>query len=110
MNYSNIVVFITVPSRESGEKISHALVKDKLAACVNIIPGIFSIYQWNGNIESDNELLLISKSRTALFDKIVTTVRKHHPYDVPEVIALPIIAGSDDYMAWIDESTSEKDV
>ena len=109
MNYSHIVVLITVPSREFSEEISHALVKDQLAACVNIIPGIFSIYQWKGGIESDNEFLLIAKSRTALLDKIVATVKKFHPYDVPEVIALPIIAGSDDYMAWIDESTSENE-
>jgi len=109
MSYSHIVVFITVPSREVGETISHALVNNQLAACVNIVPGISSIYQWKGSIESDKELLLVAKSRTPLLDKIIAAVKQHHPYEVPEVIALPIIAGSDDYMAWIDESTSEKD-
>jgi periplasmic divalent cation tolerance protein len=106
MEYSSIVVLITVPSPEVGEEISTSLVEKKLAACVNIIPEISSIYQWQGTIEKDRENLLLVKTRIGLLDKIIVEISDIHPYDLPEVIALPIIAGSQDYLNWIDESTA----
>ena len=105
MEYSNIVVLISVPSPEVGEIISTSLVEKKLAACVNIIPEITSIYKWQGKIEKDRENLLLVKTRIGLLDQIIAEVSDTHPYDLPEVIALPIFAGSQDYLNWIDEST-----
>ena len=106
MQYSHLVVYITVPSREVGQEIANVLVEGKLAACVNIVPGISSIYHWQGDIEQDDELLLIAKTRGVFFDRLASTVKRIHPYDVPEVIALPIIAGSNEYLAWIDVETA----
>ena len=106
MWYSHFVVYITVPSREVGQEIATVLVEGKLAACVNIIPGITSIYGWQGEIEQDEELLLVAKTRADLFDRLATAVKRIHPYEVPEVIALPIVAGSNEYLAWIDVETS----
>jgi periplasmic divalent cation tolerance protein len=106
MNASHIVIMITVPSREVGEQVANALVEGRLVACVNIVPGISSIYQWQGNIEQEDELLLIAKSRATLFNRVATLVKQIHPYDVPEVIAIPIVAGSSEYLAWIDTETA----
>jgi len=105
MQYSHVVVYINVPSREVGQEIANVLIEGKLAACVNIVPGISSIYQWQGDIEHEDELLLIAKTRAVLFDRLASTVKRIHPYDVPEVIALPIIAGSNEYLAWLDMET-----
>lgn len=106
MQYSYLLVTITVPSREVGQEIANVLVDGKLAACVNIVPGVSSVFAWQGNIEQDDELLLIAKTRSGLFDRLAATVKRVHPYDVPEVIAIPIVAGSNEYLAWIDVETS----
>ena len=97
---------ITVPSKEVGEQIANALLEQNLAACVNIISPIRSLYMWEGKISDDEELLLIVKSRAELFeDQLVPAVQAAHPYDVPEIIALPILMGSKSYLDWIDGST-----
>ena len=106
MQYSHLVVYITVPSQEVGQQIATVLVESSLAACVNIIPGVSSIYHWQGGIEQDDELLLIAKTRAILLDQFVSEVKKIHPYEVPEVIAMPIVAGSSEYLAWINEGTT----
>ncbi len=106
MQSNYILVFITVPSAEVGQDIATLLVDENLAACVNIVSGISSIYCWQEAIQQDDELLLIAKSRSTLFERLATTVKRVHPYDVPEVIALPILAGSNEYLAWIDSVTS----
>jgi periplasmic divalent cation tolerance protein len=105
MLYSHLIVFITVPTLEVGQQIANVLVESNLAACVNIVPRVASIYHWQGEVEQADELLLIAKTRTALFDKLATTIKRIHPYDVPEVVAMPIIAGSNEYLAWIDDET-----
>lgn len=106
MEAEYIVVLITVPSREVGEEVAAALLNSKLVACVNIIPMTASIYWWQGEIQNEQEVLLMAKSRTELFeDGIVPTVYAIHPYDVPEIIALPILTGSGEYLDWIDEET-----
>lgn len=105
MQYHYILVYVTVPTQEVGEAIANMLVEKKLAACVNIIPGISSLYHWQGAIEQDDELLLIAKTKYTHFDRLATAVKQAHPYDVPEVIATPIIAGSNEYLAWIDTET-----
>ncbi|XP_019058875.1 PREDICTED: protein CutA, chloroplastic-like [Tarenaya hassleriana] len=102
-----IVVYVTVPNREAGKKLANSLVQEKLAACVNIVPGIESVYQWEGNIQSDAEELLIIKTRQSLLDALKEHVKANHEYDVPEVIALPITGGSPQYLEWLKNSTRD---
>jgi len=99
-----IVVFITVPNLEVGEKIGNTLVEEKLAACVNITSEIKSVYFWKGKIEEDKEHLLIIKTRKDKFESLEKRVKEIHPYEVPEIIAMPIVLGSKDYLSWIDET------
>jgi periplasmic divalent cation tolerance protein len=101
------IVYITAPTMEDGRKIAQTLVSQKLAACVNILPGITSIYTWQGEICEEGELLLVVKTRADLFDALAAAVIKEHPYDVPEVVAVPLTGGSTSYLDWIDEVTRE---
>jgi periplasmic divalent cation tolerance protein len=106
MDAEHIIVFITAPSREAGEQVARALLDKRLAACVNIVPAVDSLYWWQGAIQSEQEVLLIAKSRAKLFEEgIIPAVRAVHPYDVPEIIAMPILMGSRQYLDWIDEET-----
>ena len=95
------VIFVTVGSREEGERIAEALVGEQLAACVNIVGPIRSIYRWENAIQRDDEWLLIIKAPTAQFDTLAARVRALHSYQTPEVIAVPITAGSDAYLEWL---------
>ncbi len=101
-----IVVLMTTPSREEGEKIAYLLVESRLAACVNIVPGATSIFAWEGRISCEQETLMIVKTRRELFERLAETVKKHHSYSVPEMIALPIVCGSQAYLAWLYNNTS----
>ena len=101
------VILITVPSDEVGEKIAVSLLEQNLAACVNILPAINSLYMWKGQAHHDQEILLVVKSRAELFEKIVPAVKRIHPYEVPEIIALPILMGSQSYLDWIGEETKQ---
>ena len=103
-----IVVFITAPNEDEADGIAKALVESKLAACVNIIKGIRSIYIWRGALESDSEVLMIAKTQRALFDALSDKTKELHSYDVPEIIAVPISLGSEDYLKWVRESTEIK--
>lgn len=106
MDFKHIVVLITVPSKEIAEKIAKALLDQNLAACVNIVAPTRSLYTWENKICDDEELLLIVKSRAELFEnQLVPAVLAAHPYEVPEIIALPILMGSKSYLDWIDGST-----
>jgi periplasmic divalent cation tolerance protein len=106
MDFKHIVVLITVPSKEIAEKITSALLEQNLAACVNIAAPIHSLYTWENKICEDEEMLLIIKSRAELFEnRLVPAVQAAHPYEVPEIIALPILMGSKSYLDWIDGST-----
>lgn len=101
-----IVVLITAPSEEVGRGIAQALLDNKLAACVNIVAPINSLYLWQGDINDDEEVLLIVKSRAELFEQgLIPAVKEVHPYDVPEIIALPILLGDQDYLDWIEAET-----
>jgi periplasmic divalent cation tolerance protein len=103
---SYIIVYCTVPSMEIGTKIADDLVGGHCAACVNIVPGLTSIYRWKGEICRDHEQLLIIKSRKRLFEKIQARIKELHPYEVPEIISCDIVDGSDRYLAWISENTN----
>jgi len=101
-----IVVLITAPSKEVGKQIARALLEQELAACVNIISSIDSLYTWEGKICDDEEVLLVVKSRAELFeDQLVPAVQAIHPYQVPEIIALPIKMGAKSYLDWIEAVT-----
>ncbi|GBG63721.1 hypothetical protein CBR_g39263 [Chara braunii] len=101
------VVYVTVPNKEVGEKLARGLVEKRLAACVNILPGVESFYTWEGKMEKESELLLIIKTRVGLFEDVEKYVVLNHPYDVPELIALPIVQGSAKYVRWLGESTQD---
>ncbi|RDX95113.1 Protein CutA, chloroplastic, partial [Mucuna pruriens] len=103
----SIVVYVTVPNKEAGKKLAESIVKEKLAACVNRVPGIESVYQWEGKIQTDSEELLIIKTRQSLLEALTEHVKANHEYDVPEVISLPITGGNLKYLEWIKESTRE---
>ena len=101
---SNSFLFlVTVPNMEEGKKIARILVENKLAACVNIVPGICSIYEWKEKIEEDDELLLIIKTTEKRSDQIIEKVLENHPYEVPECIGFRIERGSESYLKWIGE-------
>jgi periplasmic divalent cation tolerance protein len=100
-----IVVFITVPDEVVATSLARALVEERLAACVNRVPGVRSTYFWQGKLCEDSELLLVVKTRRSLFEPLRTRVRELHPYTVPEIIALPIALGHEDYLTWIAQVT-----
>jgi periplasmic divalent cation tolerance protein len=96
-----MLVLVTAGSQEEAEAIGAALVAERLAACVNIVPGITSIYRWQGEVHRDGEWLLVVKSRRDVLDELVQRVRELHSYDLPETIALPLVGGSAPYLAWL---------
>lgn len=100
-----ILVLITASSEREGEKIASALVKERLAACVNMIPGMKSTFRWKGQISTEEEVLLVAKTKDRLFEKVKKRVLELHSYEVPEVLALPILSGSEKYLSWIEEET-----
>jgi len=102
---NEIVIFITASGEDEAARIARALVGEKLAACVNIVKNVRSIYSWQGKVEDASEVLMIAKTRKDLFDAVSVRVKELHSYDVPEIIALPIIAGSPEYLKWLNEST-----
>ncbi|WP_018465636.1 divalent-cation tolerance protein CutA [Calidithermus timidus] len=101
----NLVVLCTVPDEDSAHRISHTLVAEGLAACVNVLPRLTSVYRWEGEVTSGEELLLIIKTRQERYAALEARVKELHPYTVPEVIALPIQHGSKDYLDWLLQST-----
>jgi periplasmic divalent cation tolerance protein len=102
-----IVVLSTCGSAEDAERIARGLLEKKLAACVNILPGIRSLYRWKGKIEDDQEVLLMIKSSRALFRELQAEIKKLHSYEVPEVIAIPVVDGSEGYLGWIARELAE---
>ena len=100
-----VVVYITAPSREEARALARALVEERLAACVNQVP-IESVYRWQGQVEEAAEVLLVMKTRRATLDALAARVRALHSYSVPEIIALPLVAGSPPYLQWVAEETA----
>jgi periplasmic divalent cation tolerance protein len=99
-----IVVYVTAPENEAAE-LAKNLVEERLVACVNIVPGLRSIYWWQGKVEDEPEVLCIMKTRGNLFESLRDRVRELHSYEVEEIIALPIMAGNQPYLDWIKENT-----
>ena len=102
------IAFVTVPNKEVGESIAGGLVSAKLAACVNIIPGVTSVYEWEGKIEKDSELILKIKTRTSRIPELTEFIKSKHPYDVCEVITTSIESGNQQYLDWLGKIVPEK--
>lgn len=102
---SAILVYITVGSVEEAERIADALLSARVAACVNRVHGVHSAYQWQGQRETAEECLLLAKTRRELWPELLRIVREHHSYELFETIAVPIIEGNPEYLAWIAETT-----
>ena len=96
-----IVVLMTAPNADEATQVAEMLVERKLAACVQILPPMTSIYVWKGEVQRENEILLVAKSTRAKFDELEEAVRAIHSYETPEIIALPIVAGSQSYLSWL---------
>jgi periplasmic divalent cation tolerance protein len=101
-----IVVLVTVGSSAEGQRLARALVEERLAACVNRIQYIQSVYRWEGKIEESEEEMLVIKTRKELFSALEIKVRELHSYSVPEIIALPLVEGNDAYLRWLEEQVS----
>ena len=100
-----IVVMSTTSSNVEAGLIGKELVNRKLAACVNVIPGTASYYNWDGETKVARELVVLVKTRKENYNKVKEIIKEHHSYEIPEIIALPILMGDDDYLKWIDESS-----
>jgi periplasmic divalent cation tolerance protein len=100
------IVLTTAGSIEEAQQIAAALVEQRLAACVNIIPGVESVFRWQGKIDRTREWLLMIKTKAEAFERVRNAIQKLHSYDVPEIISLEIDDGSASYLEWIDESVS----
>jgi periplasmic divalent cation tolerance protein len=100
-----LVVLVTTPDEDSASQIGTALVEQRLAACVNIIPAIHSIYRWEGQVTRDRESLMIIKTTAARYEELERKIKELHKYSTPEVIAFPITQGSAEYLKWVTEST-----
>jgi len=100
----HIVIFITASDKKEAQNIARRLLKDKLVACVNIIDKIESFFWWQGKIDKAKETLLIVKSKASQFNRIVKLVKSMHSYEVPEIIALPVVSGEKRYLRWLDAS------
>ena len=104
---SFIQVFTTVEKREDARKIAEVVVGRRLAACVQVVGPIGSTYWWRGKIEDAEEWLCLMKTRKELYGKLEAAVKSVHPYEEPEIIALPIVEGSEGYLRWIEENTEQ---
>lgn len=104
---SEIVVFVTTSSNEEAEKLGRLIVESRLAACANVLSGIRSIFRWDNKVSVENECLMIMKTTLQRYSELEALIRKHHSYQVPEIIALPIVAGSVSYLDWIKEQTDK---
>ena len=102
-----IVVFITTATEEEARRIANLLLSQRKAACVNIVPMINSLFWWQDKLDSAQESLLIVKTKASVLNEIVSLVREIHSYDIPEIIALPIIGGNRDYLEWIDKEVKQ---
>jgi len=97
-----LIVFVTCGSREVAEEISKTVVTERLAACVNVLPGIRSCYEWDGKMEWAEELLLLMKTTKDRYEELESRVRELHSYEVPEILAVPVATGLEKYLSWVD--------
>jgi len=104
---SKVVILITTATEKEAHSIAELLLNQRKVACVNIVPWVDSLFRWQGKLDSVQESLLIIKTRASLFPEIMEMVKRAHSYEVPEVIALPIVGGNEDYLKWMDSEVEE---
>ena len=109
MSDEPLLVLCTAPDHEVAARLAALLLDHRVAACVNVVPGLRSFYRWEGAVQSDAEVQLLIKTRRSRFDALREVLVPAHPYDVPEILALPIADGSDAYLAWLREETTPAD-
>ena len=97
------VILTTVPHSESGKALAQGLLQNSLAACINIIPGLESYYYWQGELQQDSELQLLIKSNHSKLEDIESYLKNHHPYELPELLVLPVQSGSSEYLNWMNK-------
>ena len=101
-----VIVFTNLPDREAALKLANELVARKLAACVNVLSECTSVYRWKGAIETAREVPVLIKTRAARYAEVEDAIRALHPYELPEIVAVPVARGGDDYLRWVAEETS----
>jgi periplasmic divalent cation tolerance protein len=99
----HVQVVTTVDSEEGAQQLARDLVDGRLAACVQVVGPIHSVYRWQGDVQEEREWQCVAKTTADRLDAVVEHLRRHHPYDLPEVVATPIVGGSDDYLRWVSE-------
>jgi periplasmic divalent cation tolerance protein len=104
MNTSYIIILVTAKDRKEAQRIARGLLEARLIACANIVEGVHSFFWWQGKIDSSKEVLMVLKTKKILFNKVSNKVKSLHSYQTPEIIATPLVAGSKDYLKWIDSS------
>lgn len=109
MSDQYILVFCTCPNDVEAARLANVLVEERLAACVNRLPRMNSTYRWQGKVMTETEALLMIKTRAAQFDALSRRIHELHPYDVPEVMALPFVRGSERYLAWLGQSLAPEE-
>lgn len=105
MSTDLIMVFITAKDMEEAKSLSDGLIGSNLAACVNIVESVTSVFKWEGKVSKNKEVLCIAKSRSELFPQIEKKVKEIHSYEMPEIIAVPVVAGSKEYVEWVENMT-----
>lgn len=105
---THLLVLSTCPDKSTAEQIAQAVVTEKQAACVNVVPGLTSFFPWEGKCDSANEVLLLIKTTVANYPTLEDWLRQKHPYELPEIIAVPIVNGLSDYLNWVSSNTKPK--
>ncbi len=103
--FQQVVVLVTIDTPDEADRLARVLLDRRKVACVNVVPGVSSHFWWKGSLDQATEALLIIKTRASLLEEVVELIKAEHPYDVPEVIALPIVGGNQDYLNWVDRET-----
>jgi periplasmic divalent cation tolerance protein len=106
MKSSAIVVYCTASSFEEAKKITESLIAEKLAACVSMVPNLYSVYWWEGKIERAEEVLMMIKTQNSRFKALAQRIKQLHSYSVPEILVLPVVEGNPDYLKWLKKSTA----
>jgi periplasmic divalent cation tolerance protein len=104
-----VLIYTTFPGLDEAKRVGHALVAARLAACVNMFPGMISIFEWKGDLEETGEVAMIIKTRASLTEAVLTETKRLHPYELPALLVLPTDGGSDEYCGWIASQTGSPD-
>lgn len=105
MNAEPVIIWCTCPDRHTADTIARHLVDQRLAACVNLLPGVTSVYRWRAKVEKGEEIMLMIKTRASAWGELEAAVQALHPYEVPELLMVPVAGGAETYLAWLAEST-----